>query len=94
MKNELSVLPSINALLDHTDETNPQYSLLSGFCNEFREAHMELGICVANDCDDFDCVDRIRKVMNILAESYRTFNEIVEELYKYESVESEKHLSA
>lgn len=84
MITELSVLSTVNDLLVHDDKIDPNFTLLGAICNELRDAHMSLGICVAHEFDDLDCEERVRKVMNAIATTFSTLNEVIEEERQYQ----------
>ena len=85
MITELSVLGSVNDLLVHDDKVDPNFNVLGAICNDLRDAHMSLGICVAGEFYDLDCEERVRKVMDIIASTFSTLTEVVEEERQYQS---------
>ena len=84
MITELSVLGSVNDLLVHDDKVDPNFNVLGAICNDLRDAHMSLGICVAGEFYDLDCEERVRKVMDTIASTFSTLNEVVEEERQYQ----------
>lgn len=84
MITELSVLSTVNDLLVHDDKVDPNFTLLGAICNDLRDAHMSLGICVAGEFYDLDCEERVRKVMDTIASTFSTLNEVLEEERQYQ----------
>lgn len=84
MITELSVLGTVNDLLVHEEKNDPNFNVLGAICNDLRDAHMSLGICVASEFYDLDCEERVRKVMDTIASTFSALNEVVEEERRYQ----------
>ena len=84
MITELSVLGTVNDLLAHEEKNDPNFNVLGAICNDLRDAHMSLGICVAGEFYNLDCEERVRKVMDTIASTFSALNEVVEEERRYQ----------
>ena len=78
MKNDLTIYPQLREFLGREDK-NLDESMLSIYVQSLKESHIELGICVSENCLNEDATEIVQKAMNLMAEMYDSLKRILRE---------------
>lgn len=75
---KFSILPTAQLLFSPDTVTNDE-GLLSDYCNEIKDQHMQLGICLSYDPVDDHTTEVIKDTMLLLASLYEKLHNILQE---------------
>lgn len=82
MKESLSKLTSVQILLE-PDTVTGNEGVLHGLLEEIKDAHVQLGACLAYDCCERNTPEVVKNAMRVLGILYGQLNEIYKERDAY-----------